>query len=327
MTIRSRSFSNRTTLLQRTRLLAQMLLLAVMVNHVFAERIASLQHEEPANRVSAIRAALLDTGDHSTLVIAHRGHHHTAPENSIASIEDAIAIGAHMVELDIRKTSDGVLVLMHDSKINRTTTGSGKISSMSIADLKNIQLTHGIRPTGQHIPTLDEVFTAVRGRIMINPDLKSASLEEVVEAARKANMLDHCLFKFPLPKLNPKQIAWLKANPDVLFMPIVANHKEAMLAVNELKCPAMELVFSGSADWRVDDQAMLKTLARHPVRLWVNTLDDRPRGSNLGDRAYAGGASDVYRRLIDLGYTMIQSDLPEEVIRSLGKQVHKLNKL
>jgi glycerophosphoryl diester phosphodiesterase len=325
MMIGLRRHSVRTTPIQPGPLFALMLSIAIAASHVHAEQTASPQHEPTTSRVSAIRAALLDAGDHSTLVVAHRGHHRTAPENSIASIEDAIAIGAHMVELDIRKTSDGVLVLMHDSKINRTTTGLGKLDSMSLAELKGIQLTHGIRPTGQRIPTLAEVFKAARGRIMINPDLKSASLEEVVEAARTANMLDHCLFKFPLPRLDPKQIAWLKANPDVLFMPIVANRREAMQAVNELDCPAMELVFSGDADWRCDDQDMLTALAKHNVRLWVNTLGDRPRGSKLGDRAYAGGASDVYRRLIDIGYSMIQSDLPEEVIRSLGKQMHKLN--
>src|SRR5690349_5804539 len=63
------------------------------------------------------------------LVAAHRSAHLVHPENSLAAIRDAIAIGADIIEVDVRKTKDGVYVLLHDEKIDRTTTAKGAVSN------------------------------------------------------------------------------------------------------------------------------------------------------------------------------------------------------
>src|ERR1035441_8876449 len=73
-------------------------------------------------------------------VIAHRGEHLQNPENSLNAIEGAIAAGADYVELDVRTTRDGHLILMHDDTVDRTTSGHGKVSQLSLAEIEHLEL-------------------------------------------------------------------------------------------------------------------------------------------------------------------------------------------
>ena len=75
------------------------------------------------NRVSQIREQLMSRSTNSVLVVAHRGDWRNFPENSLEGIENAIKMGVDIVELDVQRTQDGVLILMHDETLNRTTTG------------------------------------------------------------------------------------------------------------------------------------------------------------------------------------------------------------
>ncbi len=75
--------------------------------------------------VNTIIQELKNTNSNSILVIAHRGDWRNAPENSILAIEKAVAMGVDIIEIDIQKTRDGQLVLMHDETVDRTTNGKG----------------------------------------------------------------------------------------------------------------------------------------------------------------------------------------------------------
>lgn len=61
----------------------------------------------------------------------------TAPENSLAALERCIAIGADVMETDVRRAADGTLVMLHDATVDRTTDGTGKLSELTLADLQN----------------------------------------------------------------------------------------------------------------------------------------------------------------------------------------------
>ncbi|WP_367211021.1 glycerophosphodiester phosphodiesterase family protein [Sphingobacterium sp. R2] len=74
----------------------------------------------------------------SVHIAAHRGAHLKQPENSIAAIEEAIRQGASVVEVDVRASKDGVLVLMHDKTVNRTTTGQGEVAKHTYAELQKL---------------------------------------------------------------------------------------------------------------------------------------------------------------------------------------------
>jgi glycerophosphoryl diester phosphodiesterase len=102
-------------------------------------------------------------------VIAHRGSSTRAPENTLMAFRAASEDGADGIECDARLTADGVVVLMHDDDIARTTYGSGKISELSFEQLHEIKV-HGREP----IPTLDEMLTLVGGRTAVVVEIKGA---------------------------------------------------------------------------------------------------------------------------------------------------------
>lgn len=121
---------------------------------------------------------LLTTQDGSPLVIAHRGASDEAPENTLASFERAIEMGADAIELDVKLSADGEAVIIHDDTVDRTTDGTGTVAEMTLAQLKQLDAGAPFDPkfTGEHIPTLREVIDLVDGRAIIFIELKTVSL-------------------------------------------------------------------------------------------------------------------------------------------------------
>src|SRR5689334_8526448 len=92
---------------------------------------------------------------------AHRGAMSTHPENTIPALEEAVRLGAHMIEFDIQLTKDGALVLMHDATVNRTTSnGLGRVSDLTLAEIKGLDAgsKFDARFAGTHIPTFEEAL-------------------------------------------------------------------------------------------------------------------------------------------------------------------------
>ncbi len=111
------------------------------------------------------------------LIIAHRGASGTQPENTLASFEKAINLGAEMVELDVYLCKTGELVVIHDYTLKRTTNGHGFVSRKTLSQLQNLDAGYG-----EKIPTLFEVFKLVGGKAKINIELKGNGV--FAEAAR-----------------------------------------------------------------------------------------------------------------------------------------------
>lgn len=109
------------------------------------------------------------------LVIAHRGAARRAPENTLASFRLAADLGADAVELDARLTADGEVVVLHDKLLDRTTNGSGPVSQRTRHEVQALDAGAMFSPdfAGERIPTLDQVFEAVGGRLLINVELKN----------------------------------------------------------------------------------------------------------------------------------------------------------
>jgi glycerophosphoryl diester phosphodiesterase len=119
---------------------------------------------------SALAATLPERG-----LCAHRGASGTHPENTLPALQEAVRLGAHMVELDLALTRDGEIVLMHDTTVNRTTNGKGRVLDFDLADLK--QLDAGgwkhTRFAGTRVPTLAEALAVLPRSIWINLDTKA----------------------------------------------------------------------------------------------------------------------------------------------------------
>lgn len=104
-------------------------------------------------------------------IVAHRGLHLDAPENSLAAVAAAIAAGFDRVEVDVRATRDGELVLMHDGTLWRTTNAGGALADLEASALRNIRLADG-----SAVPTLREAIAHCRGRAVLCVDVKEAML-------------------------------------------------------------------------------------------------------------------------------------------------------
>jgi len=109
------------------------------------------------------------------LVIAHRGACYYEPENTLRSIGRALKLGAEMVEVDVRLSKDGEVVVIHDESVDRTTNGSGYVRDMSLKELK--KLDAGFR---ESIPTLREVLGLVKGKATLAVELKEEAIEDKV---------------------------------------------------------------------------------------------------------------------------------------------------
>jgi glycerophosphoryl diester phosphodiesterase len=129
------------------------------------------------------------------LAVGHRGASKFAPENTLPSIQIAIDLGIRYVELDIRHTSDGVPVLMHDSTIDRTTNGSGRIDAISLAELRELDAGGWFHAqfAGTKVPTLEEALTLMQGKICALWDPKGKPSAAAVKLFKKLGSGRDCV--------------------------------------------------------------------------------------------------------------------------------------
>ena len=123
--------------------------------------------------------------------IAHRGASFAAPENSIASLKEAIVQGAHRIEFDLQITKDHIPVIMHDSTTTRTTNKALEVASTMFAKLREAHLSNG-----ELIPTLEEYCCVAAGKIALNVELKSttdAVAKKVLETLQTHKLLSTTL--------------------------------------------------------------------------------------------------------------------------------------
>jgi len=120
----------------------------------------------------------------SFLTIAHRGGSALWPENTLHAFRKSIELGVDVIDMDVRMSLDGHLVIMHDSTLERTTDGRGKVKELNLSQLKKLDAayfwdpeqnhSYPLRGTGIKIPTLEEVFESFRGA-GINIEIKQLS--------------------------------------------------------------------------------------------------------------------------------------------------------
>ncbi|MBQ2012156.1 MAG: glycerophosphodiester phosphodiesterase family protein, partial [Bacteroidaceae bacterium] len=108
--------------------------------------------KEPVTR---FRDKLFDNKSKYVTVVAHRGDWRNSPENSIQAFKSCIEMGVDMIEIDVRKTKDNELVIIHDATVDRTTNGKGKVSDLTLEEVKKLRLRagHGV-VTRHEVPTL-----------------------------------------------------------------------------------------------------------------------------------------------------------------------------
>lgn len=267
-----------------------------------------------------------------TIVVAHRGCWRAAPENSIAAIEVCAALGVDMVEIDIRETADGELVLMHDNTLDRTTSFEGALSDYTLAELRGARLREGAggeeaSVTPMPIATLAEALRAAGGRMLINLDIKETLYDRAFDIIDAAEAEDRVLFKMRAAPSDPalKGARFLRRTA---FMPILVqctDQARDRYCVDDLgdgarlydayDPVAIEIVFSSNAFLYEN----AKPLADAGYLLWVNTLYPSISGGRHDDDALSD-PDQVWGTLIDQGVTIFQTDRPELLLLYLKER-------
>ncbi|MHA1269111.1 MAG: glycerophosphodiester phosphodiesterase [Candidatus Helarchaeota archaeon] len=141
-------------------------------------------------------------------IIAHRGASGYELENSYAAFEKAVKLGADMIETDVWKTLDDHLVLMHDNNIDRTTFGTGKISKMTLQQIKEVKMKNN-----EQIPLLEDVLKKYGKKIGFNIEIKAKNIEKKVnELIEKFKLVDNIMIScFSLRTLENLNLI----NPDL----------------------------------------------------------------------------------------------------------------
>lgn len=161
---------------------------------VVAEPTQQTQALNPAANVAQYVNCLAQ--NNATLVSVHRaGPKPGFPENALESMQEAIKYGPMLLEVDIRETADGHLVLMHDTTLDRTTTGSGELGDYTLAELSDIRLVDNDgNVTEFAIPTLQQALAWVDERAIVQLDLKRGiDYAKVVQAVIEADAVDSTL--------------------------------------------------------------------------------------------------------------------------------------
>ena len=255
------------------------------------------------------------------LVVAHRGDWRNAPENSLLAIQGCIDKGVDMIEIDVRKTKDGHLILMHDETLDRTTNGTGRVDDWTLDSIRTLRLRNGLdRVTQFPIPTLEEAMNLAKGKIMINLDKCYAYFPEAYKILEKTGTVNHVIMKGKIP------VAQVKAEfgeylDKVFFMPIVdlANPKANQIIKDyqeQLQPVAYEFLFGN--DSLLTPPQML-TLQEAGARPWVNSIYPHLCANHDDDVAVTNLANS-YDWILDHGFNMIQTDRPELLIDYLQEK-------
>jgi glycerophosphoryl diester phosphodiesterase len=162
------------------------------------------------------------------LRIGHRGAKAYAPENTLKSFKKALEIGIDAVELDVRKTKDNQLVVIHDADIKRTTNGEGFVSAFTLKEIQGFDAG-----SGEKIPTLEEVLDFLDKKVKVFVELKEIGIEEQVLAIVKEKGLEKNVVITSFIEEALKKVREL--NGDVETGIIYANYKNPIKAALELK--------------------------------------------------------------------------------------------
>jgi glycerophosphoryl diester phosphodiesterase len=229
-------------------------------------------------------------------ITAHRGNSSRAPENSLSAFRAAIAAHADFSELDVQRTRDGVVVVLHDGDLMRMADDPRKIGALTMRDLETIDIGRKYDPAfvGEHVPTLAAVIATVRGRMKLNVELKyNAPDPQLAAAALDVLQQEHFLDQVVITSLDAAALRQVRAiEPHVRIGQIVT------VAVGDVAQGDADFLSLNSARATSDVIRPAHALGKE-VHVWTV------------DRA------EVMLRMIELGADNLITNDPELAVRVL----------
>lgn len=241
------------------------------------------------------------------LVVAHRGLLKHAPENTLANFRACLELRLGF-EFDVERTRDGHLVCIHDSTVDRTTNGTGRVADLTLAEIKRLDAGNWFAPefAGEKVPTIDEVLRLVaeyrKHDILVAVDLKADGVgKEVVRLAEKHQVLQRLLF-----------IGKTISEPNVRQEIRQASSKAHTAAVANNAGEFQAALAASSADWvyvrYLPTAEEIATVRRSGKRSFI-------AGSNV-----AGNVPDNWERASEAELDGILTDYPLELCKLLRQQ-------
>ena len=244
------------------------------------------------------------TPEHHFTVIAHRGYHQRAPENTLKAVEDAIAIGADYVEIDLRTTNDGVLINMHDASLKRMCGIDKQVNKLTYAEIKTLKVRDEQHPEfGEHaIPTFEEILHFSKGRIAIYIDFKDADVLQTLDYIKQAQM-ENAVVVYVYTKTQLD--VWRALAPQI---PIIISLPEKVKSTKKMK-EVLQAYPTNILDgnYKAYSSITVKAAQKSGVPVWA-------------DIQSASESSKQWKKAIKTGMKGLQTDHPKELIDYLMKQ-------
>ncbi|SFB24199.1 glycerophosphodiester phosphodiesterase family protein [Algoriphagus aquimarinus] len=247
------------------------------------------------------------TSDRIPMVSAHRGGPYPGfPENAIETFANVVKYTPTIIELDVAMTKDGVLVLMHDDKLDRTTTGRGLVSNVTYADIQTLLLKdEDGNITDFKVPTLEEALIWSKGKALLTVDIKqSVPYEKIIEVVRKTESEAHAAL-ITYSFASAKKLHYMAPE---LMLSVTIRNMEEIERFEESGIPWTRVIaFTGVAE---RPQEFNKALHEKGVFTILGVL------GNLDGRAIARG-DQLYASLVQKGADILATDRPIEAAAAI----------
>lgn len=263
---------------------------------------------------------LEDSHNKEILVVSHRGDWRNAPENSLQAIKNCIQMGVDMVEIDVRETKDGVLVLMHDHSIDRTTTGEGKIEDWTFDSLRNLRLLDGLGvPTDHQVPTLEEALEVAKDKILVNLDKSYDIFDKCFAIAEKTGTLDQIVIKGGKSR-SEVEAEFGQYLDKVYFMPIIRlPDPKADSVIQDYLDHRLPIAFEFTVPSdTIGTIGMFGEIRKAGAGVWVNSLWSHHCAGH--DDRKAAIEPETYDWFVKRNIDMIQTDRPALLLSYLKSQ-------
>jgi len=228
------------------------------------------------------------------VVISHRGEHLHHPENTMPAFEEAVRVHADYIEVDVRTTKDGKLVLMHDAKVDRTTNGKGDVVQMTFDEIRALDAGGGAK-----VPAFDEVLDYARGKINIYVDVKQVNAKDLVD-----HIVGHAMTENVVIYSGRLSKEIQDLDPSLKIMPESRNVELARREVDELHVKVMAF---DAGDFKPE---VIEVAKKGHALIYVDRLGP------ADNRA-------MWQEAIDQGADGIQTDHPEELVKYLIEMGYK----
>jgi glycerophosphoryl diester phosphodiesterase len=256
------------------------------------------------------------------LVASHRGDWRNFAENSFEGIESCIQMDVDIVEIDIAKTKDGQLVLMHDRSVDRTTNGNGLVSEYTLEEIKQFNLKNGIgRVTDFKIPTLEEVMRVIsKSKIIVNIDKGDEYFDDVYKILEKTGTTGQAIIKSNKPYQQLRK-QYGENLDKMIFMPVITLKAETTIdsisAVLDKKYPFYEICFQEENKelWQ-----QIKAKLSGASVIWINSLWDSLCGGYSDDKALKNPDETWGYLINELGAGILQTDRPAIMLNYLKQK-------